>query len=362
MATVEKIITAYSSHQINLERLNATLGNQFAPFIERVTERVTALINKLPARNPFARLQSTLDAVDVIVKEELREAIKQLKASQREIGKNEIAFNEKVLGSVIKSEVDFTSPSIAQIATAVNAAPIKMGDGSYTTYQRMFRKYTEDRANMMDGIIRNGFASGTTNREIAERILADLPTWNKNAESTARTLARTGTNHYATQARLELGKENEDIITGWRYVATIDSRTCPICRPADGTVMKESDPKFGSFKPPRHPNTRSCLAPVIDGRYTYDTSESKRPTNFTVDGKKDFKRVDSKKTYYEEFSKLSAKDQDAILGSTLGKAFRKLDDPDAFAKMTIDSKTLRPLTIEQLKRKQNRLAEILKSV
>ena len=125
--------------------------------------------------------------------------------------------------------------------------------------------------------------------------------------------------------------------------------------------MKSSDPKFGSFKPPRHPNCRSAIVPELDGRLKYDDSSAQRPSNFTVDGKKDPKRVSSKKTYYEEMKKLSAADQDLILGPSLGKAFRKMDNPDTFAKQTINQSTLEPLTLEQMKKKDNQLGRILRA-
>ena len=48
-----------------------------------------------------------------------------------------------------------------------------------------------------------------------------------------------------------------------------------------------------------------------------------------------------------------------ILGPTLGKAFRKMNSPSEFAKATIDTLG-NPLTIKQMKAKDNELARILK--
>ena len=58
-------------------------------------------------------------------------------------------------------------------------------------------------------------------------------------------------------------------------------------------------------------------------------------------------------------SDLTKADQDAILGPTLGKAFRKMDSPSEFAKATIDSLG-NPLTIEEMKKKDNELGKILR--
>lgn len=64
-------------------------------------------------------------------------------------------------------------------------------------------------------------------------------------------------------------------------------------------------------------------------------------------------------------AKLSASDQNEILGPTLGKAFRKgLNDgtltPDEFAKMTVDN-LYQPLSIAEMSRRNNALGSILRA-
>ncbi len=74
--------------------------------------------------------------------------------------------------------------------------------------------------------------------------------------------------------------------------------------------------------------------------------------------------MSSKEYYYDAMSKLSASDQNEILGPTLGKAFRKgLNDgtltPDEFAKLTVDS-LFQPLTVAQMSERNNALGRILR--
>ena len=99
----------------------------------------------------------------------------------------------------------------------------------------------------------------------------------------------------------------------------------------------------------------------IDARYSYEDDSSERPSNFHVGGERDPKRVNTKQTYYDELAKLSASDQNAALNSpTLGKAFRKMDNKDDFAKMTIDSLN-QPLTIKEMRAADNELGRILRN-
>lgn len=360
MATVDQFIAAFGSHSIYMERLAAQLGNQAVPYLDKIDREITKLFNNLPKRNLSQKQQAAIrKQVREITNENISAMIKEMQSEHKQLGYNEGKFMDKTINAEIESDINTVIPSAAQVNRAAKEAIIHVGGGSYTTYTKMFSDYKRGVAERIDGVVLNGFVNGQTNREIADLILQDLPSTMKNAESKARTIARTGTNHYATQARLAYEQDNDKVIVGWRSIATLDSRTSQQCASLDGVVMKKTDANWGSFVCPRHPNCRSALVPEIDGRLKYDDSNAQRPTNFKVDGKKDPKRVNSKRSYYDELSKLSARDQDAVLGPTLGKAFRKLDDPDAFARQTINQATFEPLTIKEMEKKNNELGKIL---
>lgn len=106
-------------------------------------------------------------------------------------------------------------------------------------------------------------------------------------------------------------------------------------------------------------NCRSALVYEVDERYKLDDEQTKRASSFEVDGKRDPKQVSSDSTYYESLKKLSAADQDEVLGPTMGKAFRKLNNTEEFAKMTLDRNN-DPLTIAEMKQKNNTLGRILR--
>jgi len=78
----------------------------------------------------------------------------------------------------------------------------------------------------------------------------------------ATTIVRTAVNEIANRAHLDVYKQNQDITTGYEYVATLDSRTTLICARLDGTVFSWDDDR--ALRPPQHPNCRSATVPVID--------------------------------------------------------------------------------------------------
>jgi hypothetical protein len=123
-------------------------------------------------------------------------------------------------------------------------------------------------------------------------------------------------------------------------------------------VFAKNDKRLSRVTPPRHPNCRSRLVYEVADKYKLDTKDTKRASNFEVGGELDPKQVTSDGIYYQKMARLKAADQDAILGPTLGRAFRKLDDPEKFAKLTVDSLT-NPLTITEMKKRDNALGAIL---
>lgn len=83
------------------------------------------------------------------------------------------------------------------------------------------------------------------------------------AKASAERLARTCVNDVANRASVvSLEQGFGDLITGWKFVATLDGRTSLQCASLDGTVWAKDDPNLR--RPPLHPNCRSTLVPITD--------------------------------------------------------------------------------------------------
>jgi len=366
VAVIDKLISAAASHQIYIERLAATLGNNAVPYLERIETRIAALLSGLNPSRVATEAQKLriIAQIDEITREELQAYTREYKKDNIEFGGYEARFQSSIIDDVIETD-DFiaataTTGAVRQIATAT---PIKLGDNQYTTYGRYLTAYWSSSANKVNGVVINAFNQGLTNQETAQQIAREISldyddSSLSQARRAAKTLARTGTNHMANSARIATANDNSDVVKGWIFLGTLDMRTSKQCRSLDGTTYKLEEANIPY--PPRHPNCRSNMTFDIDGRYGYDDDTSERPSNFKVDGKRDTKRINSKKTYYQELSKLKASDQDAVLGPTLGKAFRKMN-PDDFAKQTIDSLN-NPLTINELLQSNKEIGRVLRSL
>lgn len=298
--------------------------------------------------------------IDKITREELQAYTTQYKLDNKEVGQHQAAFDAKTLESVTTG-YEAAIPSAAAVNKAAITTPINVGDNKFSTYNRYVATYWQNYTKAINDTVSAGFIGGGTNREIANSILEKITLGNdasdlSRAKRAAKTMARTGTNHYSTQATVAFVDKNEEVLIGFRFLATLDGRTSRECSANDQLVFKQGE---SMPTPPLHPNCRSRLVYEVDGRFTYDDSASTRPSNFTdAEGDRNPKRVSSKKTYYESLKGMSAKDRNSILGSTLGPALSKMD-ADTFAKSLIDS-TFNPLSIKDMKSKSNELARILK--
>lgn len=77
--------------------------------------------------------------------------------------------------------------------------------------------------------------------------------------SRALATARSEVNRVRRETTRQIYQENDDVITGWEWVASKSSRTCPACLALDGRIFKLKD-RF-----PQHINCRCTMIPVIDG-------------------------------------------------------------------------------------------------
>lgn len=367
---VEKLTTIYSQHTNHLQRLGATEGAKVTPYLVSIENDVVSILNKYRKRKVTLALQQDIQKqIGEATRKHLQDYTSNLKVENRALGAYEAELAATTLNSVVDN-ADFNAvvPSASAVNAVATITPVKIGTNSFTAYSSMMSNYWQKWTSEIDGIILAGFQEGSTITEITNAITSQMDLSKSGttksvldrAKRSARQLAVTGTNHYANTARIAFVDTNDDILKGYRFLAVNDSKTSTRCRSLDQRVFLKDDPQLSKATPPLHPGCRSALTYEVDDRFKLDSSETKKASSFNVDGKRDPKPIDSDSIYYANMGKLNKADQDVILGPTLGRAFRKMDDPKKFAKAMIDS-DFNPMTIKQMRQKNNELGRILKS-
>ena len=169
--------------------------------------------------------------------------------------------------------------------TATQGTMITLPNGKVLA--KSFRGLAESQADLFAKTVRNGLLTGESTDKLARRLKGRLKFGDTGplsrgqvraaglsvkqlvqaggeltsvANRQVMALVRTSINQVANASSQQVYEANQDVTKRYRYVATLDSRTSPICRALDG---KEFDYGKGPT-PPQHFNCRSTTVPVID--------------------------------------------------------------------------------------------------
>ena len=169
----------------------------------------------------------------------------------------------------------------AAVSGASETVRVTFADGASMTLpngqvlKKSFENMAEREAAAFGQAVRNGFLTGESTESITRRLIGRLQQGDSGsisqllraggsattkANNQIRTVVRTSINQVANAASMKAYEANQDITKKYRYTATLDSRTSPICRALDGT-----EHFYGKGPiPPQHFNCRSTTVPIID--------------------------------------------------------------------------------------------------
>lgn len=166
------------------------------------------------------------------------------------------------------------APATFQL-TATQGTAITLPNGK--VLNKSFRGLAESQADLFAKTVRNGLLTGESTDKIARRLKGRLQFGDFGplsvrqlaqaggeltsvANHQVMALVRTSVNQVANASSQQTYEANQSVTSRYRYIATLDSRTSPICRALDG---QEFDYGKGPV-PPQHFNCRSTTVPLID--------------------------------------------------------------------------------------------------
>ena len=195
-------------------------------------------------------------------------------------------------------------PGALMKLTARQGAIIRMPDG--TSVKKAFRGLAERQGELFSRAVLDGLLTGESTAAIARSLYGELGfstealtprqvalaqtgnAW-KMAKHQVRTLVRTSVNATANAASQQVYRANPEVTKKYRWVATLDNRTSPICRNLDQSVYE-----YGKGPTPANPphfNCRSTTIPIIDyeglGLSTPPNTKGYRPTTESRPSSKD---------------------------------------------------------------------------
>jgi SPP1 gp7 family putative phage head morphogenesis protein len=170
----------------------------------------------------------------------------------------------KLIGSQLPASFSPVGLTATQLAAIVSKAPISIGVDSKLLLSEVFNKLSSGHEEKIRGAIRLSMVQGEGVGEAVKRLRGTramgykdglMEISRRNAESIVRSVI-VDTGNKASQA---MYKQNDEVVKGWVYVATFDSKLCNFCWPNSG---KRFDVGTGPI-PIIHVNCRCTSAPEV---------------------------------------------------------------------------------------------------
>ena len=275
----EEILDGMVRHQVGLLQYSGHVRNQIWRLLDATESDIKAQIHKRAARAGFdrpARL-AELERLLASLRETRRSAWRDVRAlwfeEMRNLAIAEPVFLSQVIGTAIPVVLGTTIPEAATLREIVKSRPF-MGK----TLRQWSDKIEADDIARIEDAVKIGVVQGESVPAISRRVVGTARLKGRDGVTqitrrNAAAIVRTVSSGVASEARSTYLEANSDLAPTWLFVATLDSRTTPICRRFDGQQFPVGKgPVF-----PLHFGERSLGVPVIDGEVVGD-----RPVrNFT---------------------------------------------------------------------------------
>lgn len=330
MATVnERLQDAEVSHAIGLQRYSTGVMRRMLAILNRAdAELMARLLAALEAAPQSAfqitRLDELLASVRRLNESIYREVQAALEGELRDLTAYEVGYQQTLFQTTIPNPVQVqlsvASVSIDQVAAAALARPFSVSKNGAVPLREYLAGIEADRARLIRDAVRLGFVEGETIPQIMRRIrgtraLGYADGLMEGSRRHVEGMVRTAVNHTANYARQSLYEANADLVKGWTFVATLDSRTSITCASLSGKQF----PVGKGPMPPRHINCRSSSVPIVASWRDLGIDQDEMPPSMraSMDG-----LVPDDITFTQWLKSKPASVQDDLLGATRGKLFR----------------------------------------
>jgi len=347
------------THAVYIEKYKTFEENKMLKILEAADEELKALIE--------SRYKVGLSTSR---QEKLYEAIKALEAGYSTVFTDEMisdltAFAGNEGGWTVEQlrqvtnpylSIDFVIPSAAQIYSAAESSFLIMNDGVTLDLESIISSVFKGREAIIEQSLRQGYILGKTNQQMVQELMgsgaAEFFDGNiRRSRTSMERVVRTAFSHMSGVARDEVYSNNDDLVKGYKWVSTLDSRTSPTCIAYDGRCWyynPENAPNGASLLPgpvknPAHYMCRSCTVPILKSwrELGINISEAPEGTRSALDG-----YVPASTTYSEWFDKAGEKVQLEVLGAERFKMYQAGE-----MKVTQFMKDGSWLSLEQLKQR-----------
>ncbi len=340
----EELLDEAIRHAAMVDRFRASLQRTMRrrldrevlqPLLDEITKELSKIQEGKRTRTRLERLQRFAVVVGQQVRGTMRPLRQSMLTELRRFAATESGISLAALRSLTPLRISFTAPSLQQIRNMVTNVPYQG-----RTFNEWMNSLNRRTASRVKQAMNQGLVQGESIDDIVRRIRGTGGVFQETRRN-LQAIVRTSATHVSAQARELTYSNNEDVVKGVQYVATLDARTTEICAGLDGRVFEVNE----GPRPPMHVNCRSTTVPVLKSweELGIPARELDPSTRASMNG-----QVSEDVTFNQWLKRQSKGVQNEVLGATRGKLFRE-------GKISVDRLTdqqNRPLTLDQIKKRE----------
>jgi len=241
------------SNSVQKDLLKILIDSE-AQLRDEIERRVDTLIGKgITDSYTLKRLKALDQVIKDIRLSNYDEITRSLKETLLELSKDESQHIKEAIATSLPVILDLVTPEAARLRAIVERNPFQG-----MVLKDLVGKLAKIDIDRITSSVKIGLVNGRTTNEIVRSIFSDKGVISLSKKNLS-TVTRTAIMDIANSVRTTVYDENKKYFDKEVYVATLDSRTTPICRANDGKIFERGK----GLKPPSHYNCRSIRVPLL---------------------------------------------------------------------------------------------------
>jgi intein/homing endonuclease len=214
------------AHQVATIKHGVELGNSVEPYMRLMKAIIRKEVAGFDAEKRTAkRLETLIKKLSAQLKVPADDWLAELESQLKEFAKYEANYQAEVIGGFVK--MDLVAPTVNQIWAAAMFEPLSLSSGA-VDFTAMMKKWSDGTVARLSMAVKEGFTQALSVSQIIKKVVGDGGASDISLND-AKVVAQTALAHVASEARFKTYEDNDDVVIGYQWVSTLDSRTSTVC-------------------------------------------------------------------------------------------------------------------------------------
>lgn len=248
MSSNEYLTDAVSRHAVFVQRYSKGVSRVAGRSLDKILSEVIALIANDESHSIRAAMQTMYGELEQELLDEIISFAEQ-----------EAEFYKELLEK--GTTIDEAEPvDLRTLTRDIETNPMDVRPGLSMTVRESLARFGQEKVQAVERVISDARTEGLTQLQVVARLRDALPL----QKTQLGALVRTANNAASSIAGFNSFKANADVLLGYEWVSTLDSRTTLVCAGRDGKIYAFVE---NSPLPPAHWGCRSVIVPKVNPKY-----------------------------------------------------------------------------------------------